>query len=101
MIVRKEVKNSWGTAATNDQFIKAKTKFMHGFMLPLLKALRLVRQNREVAMNAITKVSELDRDLAECWSIRRTTVRRVTHNQLSADGRGAIERIHDFTDFRR
>jgi ABC-type nitrate/sulfonate/bicarbonate transport system substrate-binding protein len=60
----KEVKNSWGTIATNDQFIKTKPKLMHGFMRGLLKALRLVRQNREVAMDAMVKFSELDRALA-------------------------------------
>jgi ABC-type nitrate/sulfonate/bicarbonate transport system substrate-binding protein len=60
----KEVKNSWGTVATNDQFIKAKTKLMHGFMRALLKALRLVRQNREAAMDSMMKFAELDRALA-------------------------------------
>ena len=60
----KEVKNSWGTIATNDQFIKAKPKLMHGFTRALLKALRLVKQNREVAMDAMMKFSELDRELA-------------------------------------
>jgi hypothetical protein len=60
----KEVKNSWGTIATNDQFIKAKPKLMHGFTRALLKALRLVKQNREVAMDAMIKFSELDRELA-------------------------------------
>ena len=60
----KEVKNSWGTVATNDQFIKAKPKLMHGFMRALLKALRLVKQNRAVAMDAMMKFSELDRELA-------------------------------------
>ena len=40
------MKNSWGTVATNDQFIKAKPKLMHRFMRALLKALRLVKQNR-------------------------------------------------------
>jgi ABC-type nitrate/sulfonate/bicarbonate transport system substrate-binding protein len=60
----KEVKNSWGTVATNDPFIKAKPKLMHGFMRALLKALRLVKQNREVAMDAMMKFSELDRELA-------------------------------------
>ena len=60
----KEVKNSWGTIATNDQFIKEKPKVMHGFMRALLKALRLVKQNREVAMGAMMKFSELDRELA-------------------------------------
>jgi hypothetical protein len=37
---------------------------MHGFMRALLKALRLVKQNREVAMGAMMKFSELDRELA-------------------------------------
>jgi ABC-type nitrate/sulfonate/bicarbonate transport system substrate-binding protein len=60
----KEVKNSWGTIATNDQFIKTKPKLMHGVMRALLKALRLVKQNREVAMNALMKFSELDKELA-------------------------------------
>jgi ABC-type nitrate/sulfonate/bicarbonate transport system substrate-binding protein len=60
----KEVKNSWGTVATNDQFIKTKPKLMHGFMRALLKALRLVKQNREVAMDTMMKFSELDRNLA-------------------------------------
>ncbi|HEY7216967.1 MAG TPA: ABC transporter substrate-binding protein [Candidatus Binatia bacterium] len=60
----KEVKNSWGTVATNDQFIKEKPKLMHGFMRALLKALRLVRQNREAAMETMMKFSELNRDLA-------------------------------------
>jgi len=58
------VKNSWGTIATNDQFIKAKPKLMHGFMRALLKALRLVKQNREVAMDTMLKFSESDRELA-------------------------------------
>ena len=60
----KEVKNSWGTVATNDQFIKDKPKVMHGFMRALLKALRLVKQNREVAMDTMMKFSELNRELA-------------------------------------
>ncbi len=60
----KEVKNSWGTVATNDQFIKNKPKVMHGFMRALLKALRLVKQNREIAIDSMMKFSELDRQLA-------------------------------------
>ncbi len=60
----KEVKNSWGTIATNDQFIKTKPKLMLGFMRAMLKALRLIKQNREVAIGSMMKFSELDRDLA-------------------------------------
>ena len=61
----KEVKNSWGTVATNDNFIKEKPKVMHGFMRASLKALRLVKQNREVAIDTMMKFSELSRNLAE------------------------------------
>jgi ABC-type nitrate/sulfonate/bicarbonate transport system substrate-binding protein len=61
----KEVKNSWGTIATTDQFIKEKPKVMHGFMRGLLKALRLIKQNREVAVGTMMKFSELSRPLAE------------------------------------
>ena len=50
--------------ATNDQFIKAKTKLMHGFMRALLKALRLVKQNREVTMDTMMKFSVLNKELA-------------------------------------
>ena len=64
MYLGKEVKNSWGTVATNDQFIKAKPKLMHGFMRALLKALRVVKQQREIAMVAMLTFSELNRELA-------------------------------------
>ena len=37
---------------------------MYGFMRALVKALRLVRQNREIAIDSMIKFSELDRDLA-------------------------------------
>src|SRR5215467_13200894 len=60
----KEVKNSWGTIATNDQFIKTKPKLMYGFTRALVKALRLVKQNRALAMDAMMRFSELDRELA-------------------------------------
>lgn len=60
----KEVKNSRGTAANNGEFIKVKPKLMHGFMRALLKALRLVKQDREAAMDAMIKFSELNRELA-------------------------------------
>src|SRR5215813_4317109 len=60
----KEVKNSWGTIATNDTFIQTKPKLMLGSMRALLKALRLIRQNREVAIGSIMKFCELDRGLA-------------------------------------
>jgi NitT/TauT family transport system substrate-binding protein len=60
----KEVKNSWGTIATNDTFIKTKPKLMMGFMRATIKALRLIKQNREVAIASMMKFSELDRDMA-------------------------------------
>jgi NitT/TauT family transport system substrate-binding protein len=64
MYLGKEVKNSWGTIATTDKFIKEQPKLMAGFMRATLKALRLVRQNREVAIDAIAKFSDVKRELA-------------------------------------
>ena len=37
---------------------------MHRFMRALLKALRLIKQNREVAIDTMMKFSELNRELA-------------------------------------
>jgi len=60
----KEVKNSWGTIASNGTSIRTKPKLMYGFMRALVKALRLVKQNREVAIDSMIRFSELDRELA-------------------------------------
>jgi NitT/TauT family transport system substrate-binding protein len=65
MYLGKEVKNSWGTVATTDRFIKEQPRLMAGFMRATLKALRLVKQNREAAVDAIVKFSEVKRELAE------------------------------------
>jgi len=64
MYLGKELKNSWGTIATTDRFIKEQPKLMAGFMRATLKALRLVRQNRQGAVDAIAKFSDVKRDLA-------------------------------------
>lgn len=58
------MKNYRGTVATKDQFIKAKPMLMDGFMRALLKTLRQVKQNREVALDAMMKFPELNRELA-------------------------------------
>ncbi|HET8562375.1 MAG TPA: ABC transporter substrate-binding protein [Candidatus Binatia bacterium] len=65
MYLGKEVKNSWGTVATTDRFIKEQPKLMAGFMRATLKALRFVKHNREAAVDAIVKFSEVKRELAE------------------------------------
>lgn len=64
MYLGNEVKNSWGTIATSDRFIKEQPKLMVGFMRALLKALRLVRQDREGSIAAVVKFSELQKTLA-------------------------------------
>lgn len=61
----KEVKNSWGTVATTDRFIKEQPKLMAGFMRATVKALRLIKQSRETAVDAIGKFTEVKRELAE------------------------------------
>jgi ABC-type nitrate/sulfonate/bicarbonate transport system substrate-binding protein len=63
MFMGKEVKNSWGTIATSDRFIKEQPKVMAGFARAVVKALRFVRQNREGAIAAATKFTELDNAL--------------------------------------
>lgn len=60
----KEVKNSWGTFATSDRFIKDQPMLMAGFARAVLKGLRVARQDREGTIATITKFSELDRTLS-------------------------------------
>lgn len=59
-----EVKNSWGTLATTDRFIKEQPKLITGFMKATLKALRLIRQDQEATIAAVTKFSGVERKLA-------------------------------------
>jgi ABC-type nitrate/sulfonate/bicarbonate transport system substrate-binding protein len=64
VFIGKEVKNSWGTFATSDRFLKEQPKQMAGFARAVLKGLRVARQEREGTIAAIAKFSEIDRTLA-------------------------------------
>lgn len=59
-----EVKNSWGTLATTDRFIKEQPKLAAGFIKGALKALRRIRQDREGTIAAVTKFSGVEQKLA-------------------------------------
>jgi ABC-type nitrate/sulfonate/bicarbonate transport system substrate-binding protein len=59
-----EVKNSWGTLATSDRFIKEQPKQVAGFIRAAVKALRFVRQERDATIAANVKFSGVDRTLA-------------------------------------
>ena len=59
-----EVKNSWGTLATSDRFIKDQPKQVAGFIRATLKALRFIRQERDATIAANVKFSGVDRTLA-------------------------------------
>lgn len=59
-----EVKNSWGTVATSDRFIKEQPKMVGGFLRATLKALRWMRKDREGAIAAMMKFSGLGRPQA-------------------------------------
>ena len=59
-----EVKNSWGTLATSDRFIKEQPKQVAGFMRAAVKALRFIRQERNATIAANVKFSGVDRTLA-------------------------------------
>jgi len=63
MYLGKEVKNSWGTIATSDRFIKEQPKQMLGFARAIIKALRYFRNDREGAIAAAVKFTESDRGL--------------------------------------
>lgn len=60
----KEVKNSWGTLATTDRLIKEQPKLLSGFIKATLKALRLIRQDREGTIAAVMKFSGVEKKLA-------------------------------------
>jgi ABC-type nitrate/sulfonate/bicarbonate transport system substrate-binding protein len=60
----KEVKNSWGTFATSDKFIKEQPAQLAGFVRAVLKGLRVARQERDSTITAVAKFSEMDRALA-------------------------------------
>jgi len=64
MYLGKELKNSWGTIATSDRFLKEQPKLMLGFSRAVLKALRYMRADRDGAIAAATKFIESDRPLA-------------------------------------
>ena len=64
VFIGNEVKNSWGTFATSDRFIKEQPKAMAGFARAVLKGLRVARQEREGTIAAIARFSEIDRTLA-------------------------------------
>jgi ABC-type nitrate/sulfonate/bicarbonate transport system substrate-binding protein len=59
-----EVKNSWGTLATTDRFIKEQPKLLTSFMRATLKALRFLRQDKETTVAAVMKFSGIERTLA-------------------------------------
>jgi ABC-type nitrate/sulfonate/bicarbonate transport system substrate-binding protein len=63
MYLGKELKNSWGTIATSDRFIKEQPKLMLGFARAIIKAMRYFRQDRENAITATVKYTEFDRPL--------------------------------------
>jgi NitT/TauT family transport system substrate-binding protein len=60
----KEVKNSWGTFATSERFIKEQPKLLAGFVRAVIKGLRVARQDREGTITAVAKFSELDKTLS-------------------------------------
>ena len=64
VFIGKEVKNSWGTFATSERFIKEQPKQLAGFVRAVVKGLRVARQERESTIAAITKFSELDSALS-------------------------------------
>lgn len=61
MYLGKELKNSWGTIATSERFLKEQPKVMLGFARAIVKAMRHFRHDREAAITATVKYTEFDR----------------------------------------
>ncbi len=59
MYLGNEVKNSWGTTAASEKFMKEQPRVMAGFMRATLKALRLIKQDRSGTIAAFAKFSGL------------------------------------------
>lgn len=53
-----EVKNSWGTVATSDKFLKEQPKLAGGFMRATLKGLRHLRRDREATIASFLRFSK-------------------------------------------
>jgi NitT/TauT family transport system substrate-binding protein len=64
MFFGKEVKNSWGTFATSDRFVKEQPKQLAGFVRAVIKGLKVAREDREGTIAAVAKFSELDKALS-------------------------------------
>jgi len=59
MYLGNEVKNSWGTTASSDKFIKEQPRLLIGVMRATLKALRLIKRDRDGTIAAFAKFSGL------------------------------------------
>jgi len=59
MFLGKEVKNSWGTVATSDSFIQEQPRLLTRVMKAVLKALQVVRHDRQGTISAVAKFSGL------------------------------------------
>jgi len=90
VFIGKEVKNSWGTFATSDRFIKEQPKLMAGFARAVLRGLRVARQERESTIAAVAKFSELDNVFSV--AIRPDVVGLVVN--LDTDGGTAAGGFH-------
>jgi len=86
-----EVKNSWGTVATSDRFIKEQPKLMVGFMRAILKAVRFMRKDREAAINTAAKFTGMQKamagrmydDLINTFTANGTVDEEIQRNDLT------------------
>lgn len=86
-----EVKNSWGTVATSDRFIKEQPKLMAGFMRAIIKALRFMRKDREATVTAAAKFTGMQKamagrmydDLINTFTANGTVDEEIQRNDLA------------------
>jgi ABC-type nitrate/sulfonate/bicarbonate transport system substrate-binding protein len=111
MYLGNEVKNSWGTTASSAKFINEQPKLLFGFMRATLKALRLIKQDREGTIASFAKFSGLTPaqstrlydDLIGTFTANGTVDLETQKNDLEVirqvlDGKEALEpaRVFDF-----
>jgi ABC-type nitrate/sulfonate/bicarbonate transport system substrate-binding protein len=60
LFLGREVKNSWGTLATSERIIQENSRQVSAVLKATLKALRLLRQSREIATRTMQKFARVD-----------------------------------------
>lgn len=93
-----EVKNSWGTVATSDRFLKEQPKLAAGFMRATLKGLRVLRRDKEAALASFVRFTKQPRAMgARMYDdlINTFTANGVVDEETQRNDLAIIQQIAD------